>query len=34
MKRGILGHEKLPHKVTIPGDALHHDRAQELQVVH
>jgi S-adenosylmethionine decarboxylase len=33
MKRGILGHEKLPHK-ALPGETLKHDRAQELQVVH
>ncbi len=35
MKRGILGHEKLPHKVTVQqGESLEHDRAEELQVVH
>jgi S-adenosylmethionine decarboxylase len=34
MKRGILGREKLPHKVTVQGETHHHDRAQELQVVH
>jgi S-adenosylmethionine decarboxylase len=33
MKRGILGHEKLPHK-ALPGESLKHDRAEELQVVH
>ena len=34
MKRGILGHEKLPHKVDAEGDSSRHDRAEELQVVH
>ena len=34
MKRGILGHEKLPHKVTVQGESLQHDRAEELQVVY
>lgn len=33
MKRGILGNEKLPHKITLQ-EPLRHDRAQELQVVH
>ena len=35
MKRGILGHEKLPHKVTLQRENRPtHDRAEELQVVH
>lgn len=33
MKRGVLGHEKLPHKVTLQ-EPFAHDRAEELQVVH
>jgi S-adenosylmethionine decarboxylase len=33
MKRGVLGHEKLPHKVTLQ-EPLTHDRAEELQVVY
>ena len=33
MKRGVLGHEKLPHK-AMPGESLKHDRTEELQVVH
>lgn len=36
MKRGILGSEKLPHKVQaqIEGEPAQHDRAEELQVVY
>lgn len=36
MKRGILGSEKLPHKVQAQteGDPAQHDRAEELQVVY
>ena len=34
MKRGILGHGNLPHKVTVQGELHQHDRAQELQVVY
>lgn len=34
MKRGILGNEKLPHKVTAQGESLQNDRAEELQVVY
>lgn len=33
IKRGVLGHEKLPHKVTLQ-EPFTHDRAEELQVVH
>ncbi len=37
MKRGILGYEKLPHKVmadSMEGELRLHDRAEELQVVY
>jgi S-adenosylmethionine decarboxylase len=33
MKRGILGHKKLPQK-AMPGESLNHDRTEELQVVY
>ncbi len=37
MKRGILGHKKLPHKVTsapAEGESRLNDRAEELQMVY